>query len=526
MALLGELTLAFCCCSAAASDALSLDQDPQQLSLELEVNRAIERGTLWLREHQNGDEGWAGQEAEHEGGMTALVTYTLLKSGVDPSTQDLQDAFVALDTVEPSSTYARAVFLLMAEASRDFPRWRSKAEKAARGLIQDQKDGVWAYPWGHPDLSNVQFALLGLRAAQAMGVEVPEETLTSCAEAFFAYQSPDGGFSYHEHGPPTGGMTAASLASLSILDEFAEEHRALKKTLAKHKKDRAKAETWLDKQLRMDANPMRGERYTLAWHYPYLWAVERYGTITSTKKIGKLDWYREGARWLVDHQLPDGNWPHTGFDDTCFAILFLRRATFSLGHDVGQDEAWSYEELRLRQPVRPEPGTPLRVEWLVAGPYPAEQDEDPISLDPFRFRSLKLREGAKSGEHRWKLVRFDEQQDWADLDELKPGDRCLWALGTHLTVHEDAARQTRLWITAEDGWRVLINGKEVERALKVASPIREESSVLLELEPGTHSLLILIEDLSGAAPFAARWTREDGQRLRTDHFLMRTDPED
>ena len=75
------------------------------------------------------------------------------------------------------------------------------------------------------------------------------------------------------------------------------------------------------------------------WQCYHLYAVERAGRMLGFKKIGKQDWYAEGARWLLDNQKPDGSWRDAGVDttarrppyldtaDTCFAILFLTLAT-------------------------------------------------------------------------------------------------------------------------------------------------------------------------------------------------------
>ena len=55
-----------------------------------------------------------------------------------------------------------------------------------------------------------------------------------------------------------------------------------------------------------------------------------------TQTMGKHDWYLEGAKAILDAQKPDGSWlvsdyfrspPDRPGWDTCFAILFLKRAT-------------------------------------------------------------------------------------------------------------------------------------------------------------------------------------------------------
>ena len=64
------------------------------------------------------------------------------------------------------------------------------------------------------------------------------------------------------------------------------------------------------------------------WHIYYLYGLERIGMLYGTDRIGSHDWYDEGAAWLIKHQADNGSWRNV--PDTCFAILFLRRATAPL----------------------------------------------------------------------------------------------------------------------------------------------------------------------------------------------------
>jgi hypothetical protein len=67
--------------------------------------------------------------------------------------------------------------------------------------------------------------------------------------------------------------------------------------------------------------------------YYYLYALERAGMLYDTPFVGNHDWYLDGARVILAAQKPDGSWAESGPAtmrptwDTCFAILFLKRAT-------------------------------------------------------------------------------------------------------------------------------------------------------------------------------------------------------
>jgi hypothetical protein len=65
----------------------------------------------------------------------------------------------------------------------------------------------------------------------------------------------------------------------------------------------------------------------------YMYALERVGMLYGTELIGTHKWYPEGARVLVDTQDAGGSWGDT--TDTCFALLFLKRATRNLAVATG-----------------------------------------------------------------------------------------------------------------------------------------------------------------------------------------------
>jgi hypothetical protein len=104
------------------------------------------------------------------------------------------------------------------------------------------------------------------------------------------------------------------------------------------KKDRVAQDglAWLSANWSVGENPGMGQVGNSppnTWLYYFLYAIERAGMLYDTAKVGSYDWYVEGSRVLLQAQRPDGSWdgsnPKQPAWDTCFAILFLRRASVS-----------------------------------------------------------------------------------------------------------------------------------------------------------------------------------------------------
>ncbi|MFO0981654.1 MAG: prenyltransferase/squalene oxidase repeat-containing protein [Planctomycetota bacterium] len=147
----------------------------------------------------------------------------------------------------------------------------------------------------------------------------------------------DGGFCYNSdpRTRPTGSMTAAGITSLTICRD------ALVKLEAKKREAAEKSlKSWIDDGLdwlgeyftaNPNPEPYNKDPHSDRWPYYYLYGVERAGGLLAEARFGEHDWYREGARYLVGKQRPDGSFGDTGWSDdvanTCFAILFLKRAT-------------------------------------------------------------------------------------------------------------------------------------------------------------------------------------------------------
>ena len=176
------------------------------------------------------------------------------------------------------------------------------------------------------DNSNSQYAALGLRACQKAGVSVEKKVLELGLQWWEQAVHGDGGWGYAASGqvagdPVYGSMTAGAVGSMAIFNQL------LGKDVKKHEKT-TKGLEWLGKNLACEKNPGLAESYR--WQYYWLYAVERAGDLVGTDTMGAHEWYVEGATYLITNQQVDGKWEgkeKLAIADTCFAILFLRRAT-------------------------------------------------------------------------------------------------------------------------------------------------------------------------------------------------------
>lgn len=145
---------------------------------------------------------------------------------------------------------------------------------------------------------------------------------------------PAGGGGEHR---PTGSMTAAGVAGAVICKSELEADRGFwSKWRPQTNQSIRDGCAWLAQNFSVTSNPGSG-----GWHYYYLYGLERAGVMAGTYDFGPHDWYDEGGRYILAQQNSDGSWgrPSPGggggnmlptndaLPDTCFALLFLKRAT-------------------------------------------------------------------------------------------------------------------------------------------------------------------------------------------------------
>ena len=318
------MNLALLALPLLASPALPHCQEPVEQEA---IHDALDTGSEFLAARFRPEKRLKKRPKEREGiGMRALSLYAMLSAGVARDDPAVERLLLGLSTESFDKTYdvGCMILALSAHAPLEHLPWISKL---AQDLIDWQQDkGDWGYPEGPViDLSNTQYAALGLWKAARLGVAVPTTVWVNLAEAVFTYQDEEGGFSYTAPGKAgTGSMTTAGIGTLAICELELRRTGELEEALERRIRDSvARGVEWMTKNFMVDDNPRMG-----AWHYYYLYGLERMSGLTGLSHIGEHDWYQEGARLLVDDQDKEGSWKGgTDLSETSFALLFLKRAT-------------------------------------------------------------------------------------------------------------------------------------------------------------------------------------------------------
>ena len=263
---------------------------------------------------------------------------------------------------------------------------RAWAEGLLANLLKQRGSFGWRY-WGksdptkggNQDLSSTQLAVLALFAAERCGLRVDAKVWSEVIRYALEQQDDDGpsrrravhprpppgralaapaggttagpragdddtpdkarGFAYLRlTGPtaadrqPTAAMTACGIGILTMA-RFSLMVRS-PKVWAKEDAGSVQAGiydglAWLDANWTPYAGGGRGDW----WSLYYVYCVERAMDLVGSQRLGTRLWYLEMANEVLRRQKPDGSWEGAASKfnastlDTCFALLFLQRAT-------------------------------------------------------------------------------------------------------------------------------------------------------------------------------------------------------
>ncbi len=314
------------------------------------INAAIDDGCAFLISQQLRDGSWAFEDGGFPGGQTALSVYALLKSGVSPKHQAVQRGIAYLRARPALKTYTASCTLLALWALND-PTNAEWIADLADELMSWQRAGEWAYPEGESDLSNSQYAVLGLFAAARCGVKIPPKVWRDAIGQTLHHQGRSGGFGYRigDSGNPTGSMTVAGLSVIAMArGQLTEDNNKQVQGLDVADQGLADGARWLAEHFTITGSSTDNPKDELNRHRGpyYLYGLERACTLLGMERLAGSDWYWEGATWFLDIQGDKGQFA-TAYGEaesnTCFALLFLGRATAAFTGKSGAKKDTVYQ---------------------------------------------------------------------------------------------------------------------------------------------------------------------------------------
>jgi len=358
------------------------------------VNAAVDRGIAFLKGQQKEDGSWGicsvGKE-KYKVGPTAMALLGLLVSGVNKHDGNVKCGFDYLLETPPELTYETGLAMMALEEKaaplyerfelERLPPEKRKSFEFQRNLTDDEmrymeycrdrilshaaKGGTWRYSpsVGDGDISNGQYAVLGLKSAARCGLKVDAEVWKTVLDYYLSYQQPSGpsttylrfknfekdwtpkfyaekaearGWQYRfgQPGRPEdvlGTHVCIGIACLLFCyEELMTHSRAMAgKYTPKVRQAVKDGQAWLYRNWSIDHIP-NGTKF---YYYYYIYSLERVGVLTGNRFIGDRDWYREGGTYLLAKQSEDGSWHSRGGEfgtpvtNTTFALLFLKRST-------------------------------------------------------------------------------------------------------------------------------------------------------------------------------------------------------
>lgn len=300
-----------------------------------QVNRALDDARPALLAHLR-----EVTQPPHRPGELALVLLAAVHDGVPTDEPVFSAAVERLAKAAPEETYDLALRLLVMEVLPTFPERAEVARRDAKELLIHRDGGGFHYSrnpknW---DLSNTQYAALGLRAAKALGVTIERSVWARMARQVGDLQDDNGGFPYGNRGlqgsASYASMTAAGIAVLAVCRQALGDEAQQDPTLLKQI---GRGWLWFDRNKACLGST--DERWSYYFHY----GLERAAILCDVEKVGGADWYAQGAQMFVHDQLPGGGWMAPGDGglilgapdahrrgrgtpvSTAFAVLFLRR---------------------------------------------------------------------------------------------------------------------------------------------------------------------------------------------------------
>ena len=311
---------------------------------QIAMNVAIDKGIQYLNTLQLPSGSIGGS---YPVGATALYLIALLEKQVPHADTHVQGALnYLLSFVQPDGSISDGTEMcyttagvVMALVEYNDPAYLQTIKNAANYLLQCQVSagpyaGSFGYSAGYNsgDLSNTQFAILGLKAAELAGWSPPSTTpYQNLANWVKTQQNADGGYCAYGYASSSGAGTAAALIALALTG-VPEDDPSVQGGIK-----------WLHDYFSYTTNP--GYDWLGAYYYYLYGAMKALTFLGVTNEVGGVmdpttvtnpgnpsdrGWYFDFTEYLVETQLANGDWPgfpgwfggHTLED--IFAVLVLR----------------------------------------------------------------------------------------------------------------------------------------------------------------------------------------------------------
>jgi hypothetical protein len=268
------------------------------------------------------------------GGTTALCVYALLASGESPQSEKLKPAVEFLINAHMTGVYAvsvRAVVWTLLPQTDEVKALTNRDMQFLQRALITSGNGRGFYDYTELDRDNnridhsvSQFAVLGAWAC-AERLDPPPLTYWRLVDtAWRSTQHATGSWSYSKtptnRDPATVAMTAAGVATLFITQDFLNRGRSFEPAGNLHDPGIEKGIKWISEHYDTLIN---GKSEGQNNPYYGLFGVERIGLASGYRFFGDVNWYDDGASFLIKTQNRQGGW--SGAINTALAMLFLAR---------------------------------------------------------------------------------------------------------------------------------------------------------------------------------------------------------
>lgn len=306
------------------------------------VQQAIVKGVAYLETTQGSDGTWSS--CGHTLGETALAGMAIAAGGQAVDSRSVTAAAEAVRRLSSNdtSTYDTALAIMFLDwvgSPADANLVQSLGWRLNKGQCTN---GAWTYGLGSGcgpggDNSNTQFAALAAWVSRRHGID--NDAVLQRLDQYFrgSFDETAGGWEYGGRGGATPTMTCAGLVGIAV-------HRGAEQQQLGGSAHGRRGKTAADDPIAKRALAALGQELRLADNNPgtdlnsdlyFFWSLERVAVIYDLREIGGVDWYRWGAKRLIQGQSSNGEWqgksctkgwPFKAAVGTSFGILFLSRA--------------------------------------------------------------------------------------------------------------------------------------------------------------------------------------------------------